>query len=214
MTPRRAAQGDHRLTSHTAATPPHEVRALSLTTELPGPDGAPVRIRPATDPDGAAVLAHLRAAGAESPFLTFGAEGPGRSAEEQSAILGSLAASDNGLALVAEWGGRVVGCLTFSGGSRARLRHVGEFGISVDRACQGCGVGRRLIELLLAWAEGSGVVRKVNLRVRVDNARAIALYESLGFATEGRLTRDTLIDGHFHDVLLMGRAVDPAPAAR
>lgn len=190
------------------------MRALSLTTELPGPDGAPIRIRPAADGDAAAVLAHLRAAGGESPFLTFGAEGPGRGEAEQRALLASLAASDNGLALVAEWGGRVVACLTFSGGSRPRLRHVGEFGVSVDRACWGCGLGRRLIELLLAWAEQGGVVRKINLRVRVDNRRAIALYESLGFATEGRLTRDTLIDGQFHDVLLMGRAVDPVTRRR
>ena len=61
-------------------------------------------------------------------------------------------------------------------------------------------------------AEGGGVVRKLNLRVRADNARAIALYERLGFAVEGRATRDVLIDGEFHDCLVMGRAVDPAPA--
>jgi len=52
------------------------------------------------------------------------------------------------------------------------------------------------------------VVRKVNLRVRVDNTRAIALYESLGFVTEGRLTRDTAENGEFFDALIMGKAID------
>jgi RimJ/RimL family protein N-acetyltransferase len=73
-------------------------------------------------------------------------------------------------------------------------------------------VARALLEAMLAWAHAGGVVRKVNLRVRADNVRAIALYERLGFVREGRLTRDLLVDGEFHDTLLMGLAIDPAPA--
>jgi RimJ/RimL family protein N-acetyltransferase len=54
------------------------------------------------------------------------------------------------------------------------------------------------------------VVRKINLKVRVDNLPAIRLYEQMGWVHEGRTTRDTLIDGGFNDCLLMGREVDPA----
>jgi RimJ/RimL family protein N-acetyltransferase len=53
------------------------------------------------------------------------------------------------------------------------------------------------------------VIRKINLRVRADNAGAIRLYERMGWVHEGRTTRDTLIDGRFNDCLLMGREVDP-----
>jgi RimJ/RimL family protein N-acetyltransferase len=63
---------------------------------------------------------------------------------------------------------------------------------------------------MLAWAEQGGVVRKINLKVRVDNIPAIRLYERMGWVHEGRTTRDTLIDGEFSDCLLMGRGVDPA----
>jgi RimJ/RimL family protein N-acetyltransferase len=180
-----------------------------LYDALPGPDGRPVRIRPAVEEDAAPLLAYLAEVGAESPFLSFGAEGPGIQEPEERTFLARARQSDNELALLAEWNGRIVGGLTFSGGSRARLRHVGEFGISIARVCQGIGLGRRLLELFLGWAERGGVVRKINLRVRADNARAIALYESLGFAVEGRTTRDTMIDGVFHDALVMGRAIDP-----
>jgi RimJ/RimL family protein N-acetyltransferase len=181
-----------------------------LYDALDGPDGRPVRIRPAVEEDAAPLLAYYAEVGGESPYLTFGAEGPGRDETTERAFLAGARASDNQLALVAEWDGGIVACLTFRGGERARIRHVGEFGISIARVCQGLGLGRRLLEHLLGWAERGGVVRKINLRVRVDNARAIALYESLGFAVEGRATRDTLIDGVFHDTLVMGRAIDPA----
>lgn len=178
-------------------------------TSLNGPDDTPVTLRRATESDARAVLAHLRASGAETPFLSFGAEGPGLTEDDERDYLADTARSDNGIALLAEWRGELVGCLTFNGGRRPRLRHVGELGISIARSCWGIGLGRHMITEFLDWAAAGGVVRKVNLRVRVDNVRAIALYESLGFVSEGRLTRDTADDGTFYDALIMGRAVDP-----
>jgi RimJ/RimL family protein N-acetyltransferase len=177
-------------------------------TALDGPDGTPVVLRRATESDARAVLAHLRRSGGETPFLSFGEEGPDLTEDDERDYLADTARSDNGIALLAEWRGEIVGCLTFNGGRRPRLRHVGELGISIARSCWGIGLGRRMISDFLAWAAAGGVVRKVNLRVRVDNDRAIALYESLGFVTEGRLTRDTAENGEFFDALLMGRAVD------
>ena len=176
--------------------------------ELPGPDGAPIHIRQAVPDDAAAILAYLRRVGAETDNLSFGAEGPSIDEAGERRLLADLGTLDNSLAVVAEWRGEIVGALTFFGDRRARFRHAGEMGISVARVCWGCGLGRRLMELLLEWAPRTGVVRKINLVVRADNARAIALYESLGFQVEGRITREILIDGVFHDSLYMGRLVD------
>jgi RimJ/RimL family protein N-acetyltransferase len=173
-------------------------------------DGRRVRIRRAEPDDAAAILAYLGRAGAETINLTFGAEGPGVSEQEEREYLSRVAASDNSLAIVAVAGDEIVGALTFDGGRRPRLRHVGEFGISRLQAYAGQGLGKALLEYMIAWAERGGVVRKINLKVRVDNVPAIRLYERMGWVHEGRTTRDTLIDGKFGDCLLMGREVDPA----
>lgn len=53
--------------------------------------------------------------------------------------------------------------------------------IGVDPACQGRGIGRRLLGALLEFADG-GVV---HLEVRTDNAAAIALYRDFGFVEIG-----------------------------
>jgi RimJ/RimL family protein N-acetyltransferase len=174
-------------------------------------DGRLVRLRRAEEDDAPACVAHLDRVGGESPFLTFGPEGPGVTEEDVRRQAARTRLLDNALFLVAEANGEVVGVLTFECGERRRVRHTGEFGLSVTREHQGAGIGRALVEHLVRWAETGGVVRKLNLRVRVDNARAIALYERLGFATEGRISRDLLDDGVFHDAYWMGRAVDPRP---
>jgi RimJ/RimL family protein N-acetyltransferase len=173
-------------------------------------DGRTVNIRRAEPEDAAAILAYLARVGGESVNLTVGAEGPRISEAEEREYLTRVAGADNCLAVVAVAGGEIVGSLTFDGGHRPRLRHAGEFGISVLQAYAGQGLGKALLEYLIAWAEQSGVVRKINLKVRVDNLPAIRLYERMGWVHEGRTTRDTLIDGEFNDCLLMGRTVDPA----
>ena len=195
------------------ATPPRDELPLTIHSELPGPDGAPIRTRRPVADDAPTVLAYLRRVGAETPFLSFGAEGPPVTEEEERRFLARIATTDNALAIIAEWHGEMVGYLTFTGGNRRRTHHVGEFGITVVRAVQGVGLGRRLLELLLQWAQAGGIVRKINLVVRADNARAIALYADLGFTIEGTKRRDMLIDGTFHDALLMGIAVDPVETA-
>jgi RimJ/RimL family protein N-acetyltransferase len=173
-------------------------------------DGRSVLIRPAVPDDAGAALEYLRKVGGETQNLTFGAEGPGLTEHEEREYFARTAGSDNSLAILALVGETIVGGLTFDGGTRPRLRHLGEFGISVARDYAGLGIGRAMIEYMIAWAERSGVVRKINLKVRADNLGAIRLYQRLGWVHEGKTTRDTLIDGQFHDCLLMGRTVDPA----
>ena len=180
----------------------------TIEREIGLPDGRLVRIRRAVPDDAGPVLEYLSKVGSETPNLTFGSEGPGLTENEERDYLVRAGESDNSLAILALVGDTIVGGLTFDGGRRPRLRHVGEFGISVAQEYAGLGIGRAMIEYMIAWAERSGVVRKINLKVRVDNAGAIRLYERMGWVHEGRTTRDTLIDGEFNDCLLMGRSVD------
>ncbi|MEB3983025.1 ribosomal protein S18-alanine N-acetyltransferase [Mycobacterium sp. 663a-19] len=63
--------------------------------------------------------------------------------------------------------------------------------IGVDPAFQGQGIGRRLLDELLSFADG-GVVY---LEVRTDNEAAIALYRSVGFARVGLRRRYYRVSG-------------------
>jgi RimJ/RimL family protein N-acetyltransferase len=178
--------------------------------DLALPDGRTVTIRPAVPDDAAAVITCLKQVGGESAYLTFGAEGRGLDELEQRAALAQFLAADNAVGLVAADAERIVGSLVFEGGTRSRIRHTGELGVSVLRAYAGKGVGRALLETLIAWAEASGIIRKLDLKVRADNLDAIRLYERLGWKIEGVVTRDLCVDGVFHDALYMGRPVDPS----
>lgn len=93
------------------------------------------------------------------------------------------------------------------------LRHVGILGLGVHPDAQGIGVGRALMERLLEWARAhrdadGGRVLRVELYVRADNPRAIALYRSVGFELEGtrrgflRREDGALIDDHVMGLML------------
>lgn len=45
-------------------------------------------------------------------------------------------------------------------------------------------MGEELIKYLIEWSKKSGIIRKINLRVRPDNAHGINLYKKLGFSEE------------------------------
>ena len=61
-------------------------------------------------------------------------------------------------------------------------------------------------------AQKSGFAR-VELDVYEDNARAIALYEKMGFAREGIVRRAARIDGQFIDAISMALLFDERSAA-
>lgn len=167
-------------------------------------DGREGVIREAVASDAAELLeCHHRIAG-ETTFISFTPEELAMSEEEEIAAVEKARAADNCLYLVARVDGQVVGTLHFTAGDLARVRHAGGFGIAVCRECWGMGIGGRLLDALLAWARVSGVVTKINLRVRTDNHRAIQLYENKGFVREGTIRRDFMVDGEPFDHHLMG----------
>jgi ribosomal-protein-alanine N-acetyltransferase len=63
--------------------------------------------------------------------------------------------------------------------------------IGVDPAYQGRGIGRRLLDELLRFADGGAVY----LEVRTDNEAAIGLYTSVGFEQIGLRRRYYRVSG-------------------
>ena len=70
-------------------------------------------------------------------------------------------------------------------GRKEKIRHRAEFGISVDKAYWGLGIGRALTKACIECAGRAGYVQ-LELEVVAENGIAIALYESVGFEEYGR----------------------------
>ncbi|MFD8573024.1 GNAT family N-acetyltransferase [Streptomyces sp. NPDC059639] len=79
-------------------------------------------------------------------------------------------------------------------------------GLAVSDAARGRGVGRMLVRAAIGQARRQGA-RRITLRVLGHNAPARALYASEGFAVEGVLPEEFMLDGTYVDDVFMGRAL-------
>jgi L-phenylalanine/L-methionine N-acetyltransferase len=104
----------------------------------------------------------------------------------------------------AELNGGVVGLAGLHVG-QGRLRHSGHVFLFVAHEYQGQGIGGRLLEALLDVADDWLMLRRVELTVFAENARAKALYERHGFVVEGLRKMSVISEGQLHDEYLMAR---------
>ena len=105
---------------------------------------------------------------------------------------------------VAVTDGQIVGLAGLHVGS-GKLRHTASLGMMVHDQFQGQGIGRKLLAALLDIADNYLGLVRIELDVYADNARAIGLYESMGFVLEGRKRKAVWRHGDHQDVLVMGR---------
>lgn len=102
----------------------------------------------------------------------------------------------NAFYVVAEEEGRVAGYC----GAYLILDEADVNQVAVDSSRRNQGIGKKLMEALLERLEQAGA-SAVTLEVRKSNQAAIALYESLGFATEG--IRKNFYEKPVEDALIM-----------
>lgn len=123
---------------------------------------------------------------------------------EQRQVRHAGAQSPNFTHLAAIVAGRAVGAagLNRLDGRRA---HAGYIGMAVHDAYAGKGIGSALMAALVELADNWLNLRRLELTVYADNARAIGLYERFGFAREGRHADFAWRDGAYVDALAMAR---------
>ena len=105
--------------------------------------------------------------------------------------------------LVAIEDNRVVGWVALAPtSSRACYAGVAESSVYVAENARGHGVGRALIEALIASAAG-GSIWTIQAGMFPENGASFALHESLGFRLVGRFERIAQLDGVWRDTVLL-----------
>ena len=113
--------------------------------------------------------------------------------------------SDSELRLGALIGGQVIGMIGLHRQPRHRRGHAAGIGMAVHDAYAGRGAGSALIAAVVGVADNWWNIKRLELEVYADNARAIALYERFGFEREGLMRAHAWRDGAYVDSLPMAR---------
>jgi L-amino acid N-acyltransferase YncA len=105
--------------------------------------------------------------------------------------------------VVATDGERVLGWAALSSTSeRTCYSGVVENSVYVAEAARGSGVGRALMDALIAGARAAGFWT-IETGIFPENEASVALHESLGFRVVGRRERIAELDGRWRDTILL-----------
>ena len=162
-----------------------------------------VTVRPAREADAAAIC-EIYNQGIEDRLATLETER--RTPAERRQWL--AARGPRHPVIVAETAGEVVGWASLNSfNPRAAYDHVADLSIYVERGWRGCGVGRRLLEQLIALGRDRDY-HKLVLAAFPFNAPGLALYQRCGFRPVGTYREQGQLDGRWVDVIVMERLLD------
>ncbi len=143
-------------------------------------------IRNGTEQDGQAVLDNFNLAIGETDYLL---SYPGENSFDvtrQSRFLKEKAERENEIQLVAVVDGAVVGIAGINAiGTKYKVRHRAEFGVSVAKDFWGLGIGQALMAACVECARAAGYLQ-LELNVVAENTRAVSMYQKAGFVEYGR----------------------------
>jgi RimJ/RimL family protein N-acetyltransferase len=165
-----------------------------------------MRIREVTPEDAVSVISLLQRLYSETSFLLYD---PGESVprvEDYAKRISDGRAKESVVLLVAENLDGLIGVISGGRGTAKRNRHSLFLVLGVLQAQWHQGVGRSLLGAMENWALAHGIHR-LELTVRMDNARALQLYEKVGFIREGTKHHSLKIEGQFVDELFMSKLI-------
>ena len=152
--------------------------------------------------DAASIIEHKKLVTAENPdTLATAIENKTITIEEEEATIKSLGSND--LGIVAVNGDTVIGMLNLRQDHRKKFEHIGQFGISLQRAYTGSGTGTKMVEQAIEFARNNEKIEKVILTVFANNPGAIKLYKRLGFEEEATLKNQVKLADGYTDLVYM-----------
>lgn len=149
-------------------------------------DGRECVLRAATQVDAQAVYDNFELTHSETEYLLSYPGENSFTVTQEAQFLKEREQAENEAELCAVVEDRIVGTAGIGAvGAKDKIKHRAEFGISVERAWWGLGIGRALTLACIECAKRAGYVQ-LELDVVGTNERAVALYKSLGFLEFGR----------------------------
>lgn len=154
------------------------------------------------------ILKLMKVLSIESDNFPFTSEDVALDANQINNFINYLSKMENSIFVVGIIQGKIIALGYLEGGRRSRTFHSCNLGIGVLQNYQELGIGNEIMNYLLKFASEGEYIAKINLQVRVDNKKAIAMYKKHGFILEGKESRAMFIDGNFYDYLNMGYLVN------
>lgn len=139
--------------------------------------------------DGRAVYELFNLAHGETDYLLSYPDENSFDLEQESRFLEEKTNSQNEIEIIAIVDDKIVGSAGIESiGTKYKVRHRAEFGISVLQEYWGLGLGKALTKACIECARDAGYAQ-LELNVVADNERAVKLYQSFGFEEFGRNPR-------------------------
>lgn len=136
--------------------------------------------------DGGAVYENFNATHAETDYLLSYPDENSYDPDQEAQFLEEKSKSLNEIEIIAVIDGKVAGTAGIEAvGTKDKVKHRAEFGISILREYWGLGLGKALTEACIQCARDAGYVQ-LELNVVSENKKAISLYHDLGFVEFGR----------------------------
>ena len=167
-------------------------------------NGMECNLRNGTESDAQAVLDQFHLTHGETDYLLTYPDENLFDVTQERQFLKEKVESGNEIEIVAEVGNKIVGTAGIEAvGTKYKIRHRAELGLSVAKEFWGLGIGRALTQACIECAKAAGYIQ-LELNVSGENARALALYEKAGFVEYGRNSKGFLsrVSG-FQEVISM-----------
>lgn len=149
-------------------------------------NGKTAILRSAVEADGKAVLENFISTHEETDYLLPYADEISIGVKDEEEFLKRKSESENEIQIIAVVDGVVVGNAGITSlGTRHKVHHRAEFGISILKEFWGLGIGKALTNACISCAKEAGY-EQLELEVVAENTSAVALYKKAGFVEFGR----------------------------
>ena len=149
-------------------------------------NGKEALLRNGEGADGAAVYENFNLTHAETDYLLSYPDENSFDPEEEAKYLDEKTNRPNEIEIIAIIDGKIAGTAGIEAiGTKYKVKHRADFGISILKEYWGLGLGKALTKACIQCARDAGY-EQLELNAVCENERALSLYRSLGFVEFGR----------------------------